>query len=1107
MRIVTKNVIYFEALAAVYIISTSISGVSSHGYMSSPRSLNYKAHVDGLEWGTEAGKPAKENCEHCLNVKDLTGVCGKTGTHNYDDFRDSLGDLMPWFTEAVYVEGQIITVRSELPVHHWGHAELRGCPNGMEPSLECFDQYPLEYVDDVMWGGIIPKHEGYPMYAHFAGSDKIVYDHRFKLPMGLAGQHVLLQWKYITSNSCNPPGYLDYPWPENETWWSGKYLGNCDPPPYPEDGNRPAGAPEQFWGCAQVTITPSGPTSSPVPTPAPVPQTPKPTKAPNSKNPSNQPQEPVAPTPTPPGSQIATTTRYWDCSGGSCGCAYLPSHLGGDNEKPAHCYSNALFAAPEGNSFGAKYYGAAAVSNELGGADWMGDACGKCWKVTGTSNIPGYQGIETTLVLKGTNYCPTNAQHCELGKAHFDIAAPGFDWVGASLSNSCKEREPDQVGGFEACGTWMINSQNPNQNCYCNFFTDPVLRAGCENFRSLYWDNPSVYYEEVTCPDEMATPCWEENGDSYPEFGEIPDTCMSPTGELPPTNPPVPTTPVTPGTQSPVDVVDFCNWGHNGDAASSTCEDGMMGDEWCNENQPNCEDCGGRWCIATNAPVVSPSTPQQPVAPTPTPPGSQIATTTRYWDCSGGSCGCAYLPSHLGGDNEKPAHCYSNALFAAPEGNSFGAKYYGAAAVSNELGGADWMGDACGKCWKVTGTSNIPGYQGIETTLVLKGTNYCPTNAQHCELGKAHFDIAAPGFDWVGASLSNSCKEREPDQVGGFEACGTWMINSQNPNQNCDCESFTDPVLRAGCENFRSLYWDNPSVYYEEVTCPDEMATPCWEENGDSYPEFGEIPDTCMSPTGDKPTGPTDAPISSPTGTPVANPTSAPVPSPTDKPVKAPTKPLKCKSSCYEIEMPWKKICKKKNCNGCPKCIPSPTSPPLFHCWEENGDSYPEFGEIPDTCMSPTGEMPTGPTDAPISSPTDKPVKAPTKPLKCISSCYEIEKPWNKICKKEKCKGCPKCIPSPTSPPLFHPTQPPVDGNDYCCTWNFHNCGEIPFCNENSKNCQSRCGGSWLSKSAPAMQCIAMFLECTADENACCEDLICSGAGSYKQCVDPAAVV
>jgi hypothetical protein len=39
----------------------------------------------------------------------------------------------------------------------------------------------------------------------------------------------------------------------------GPSLGNCMLP-YPEDGSRPAGAPEQFWNCAQVTILPKGPT-------------------------------------------------------------------------------------------------------------------------------------------------------------------------------------------------------------------------------------------------------------------------------------------------------------------------------------------------------------------------------------------------------------------------------------------------------------------------------------------------------------------------------------------------------------------------------------------------------------------------------------------------------------------------------------------------------------------------------------------------------------------------------------------------------------------------------------------------------------------------------
>jgi len=32
---------------------------------------------------------------------------------------------------------------------------------------------------------------------------------------------------------------------------------------------------------------------------------------------------------------IATTTRYWDCSGGACGCGYL---AGGDTTKETHCH-------------------------------------------------------------------------------------------------------------------------------------------------------------------------------------------------------------------------------------------------------------------------------------------------------------------------------------------------------------------------------------------------------------------------------------------------------------------------------------------------------------------------------------------------------------------------------------------------------------------------------------------------------------------------------------------------------------------------------------------------------------------------------------------------
>jgi len=90
----------------------------------------------------------------------------------------------------------------------------------------------------------------------------------------------------------------------------------------------------------------------------------------------------------------------------------------------------------------------------------------------------------------------------------------------------------------------------------------------------------------------------------------------------------------------------------------------------------------------------------------------------------------------------------------------------------------------------------------------------------------------------------------------------------------------------------------------------------------------------------------------------------------------------------------------------------------------------------------------------------------------------------------------------PTSPVSFSPTDQPVTGdNDYCCTWDFYHCGLSSFCNANISNCQGECGGSWLLKDAPAMQCIAKHGECTKQEGSCCGSLECTGEYNYKQCI------
>ena len=152
---------------------------------------------------------------------------------------------------------------------------------------------------------------------------------------------------------------------------------------------------------------------------------------------------------------------------------------------------------------------------------------------------------------------------------------------------------------------------------------------------------------------------------------------------------------------------------------------------------------------------------------------ARSATTTRYWDCSGGACGCGWDAG-----NNTPAHCPSNALSAAPAANQYGALFYGAAAISRTLGGGDWLAEGCGKCFKLTAQSNVPGTSGSKT-IVVKATNFCPEGNPSCN-GKDHFDLAAPAFDYPPSSLSNTCTIAFPDEkaIQNPAVCGYWMINS-----------------------------------------------------------------------------------------------------------------------------------------------------------------------------------------------------------------------------------------------------------------------------------------------------------------------------------------
>mmetsp|Transcript_19349 Transcript_19349/g.29472 ORF Transcript_19349/g.29472 Transcript_19349/m.29472 type:complete len:400 (-) Transcript_19349:143-1342(-) len=261
-------------LAIFTLITHSVHG---HGYLKSPRSRNFVAYRDGVWWGGDNAY-RKEDCPQCAN--NNVGGCGLIESRNYDVPLSVTGDLLPENPQALFQQGEIITVDVVLTAHHMGHFEFKACPieHGEIPSQECFDQHPLEFVSDPFYGA--SKDPNYVSRAYIAPTSYpgmktdsyggYQFRYNFRLPPTLLGDLVLLQWHYLTANTCKMEGYNNYNFP-SEWNYSGNAIKNCDLPISSTGG----GAPEQFWNCAELNIvrspttsltevTPSNPTHAPL---------------------------------------------------------------------------------------------------------------------------------------------------------------------------------------------------------------------------------------------------------------------------------------------------------------------------------------------------------------------------------------------------------------------------------------------------------------------------------------------------------------------------------------------------------------------------------------------------------------------------------------------------------------------------------------------------------------------------------------------------------------------------------------------------------------------------------------------------------------------------
>jgi len=184
--------------------------VDAHGHLLSPRSRNWYAFEVGRDstYNAPPGLPPREYCSHCLNMKAAASVCGIGSAQAYDGWLDIYDNPMPWNSQETYVQGQEILVTTELTTNHAGHMELHACAIGddeTDATQACLDASPLTFVRDVCYGG--PVDDLYPVRGYY--SNNVLHQFIYKLPQDLVGNRVILQWRYITANSCLPPGYKD----------------------------------------------------------------------------------------------------------------------------------------------------------------------------------------------------------------------------------------------------------------------------------------------------------------------------------------------------------------------------------------------------------------------------------------------------------------------------------------------------------------------------------------------------------------------------------------------------------------------------------------------------------------------------------------------------------------------------------------------------------------------------------------------------------------------------------------------------------------------------------------------------------------------------------
>ena len=221
--------------ALVLLVVAAVPAAQGHGWLDQPASRNKQRNIPiGEPQSLPAGGPGLVYADGRRWPNGRHGLCGEPykstgGAVGPGDLSEGGRYATPPIIAARYAAGQTIDISIRVTAFHKGRFSFSLCKDPKRFSQACLDEHKLVNADG---GGLFYYPPGGDGQIPPGGAFKM----RFKLPAGVTCDRCVLQWYWLTGNSCVPPGD-----PRGDK----AQMGTCGV------SNTP---PEEFWNCADIAI-------------------------------------------------------------------------------------------------------------------------------------------------------------------------------------------------------------------------------------------------------------------------------------------------------------------------------------------------------------------------------------------------------------------------------------------------------------------------------------------------------------------------------------------------------------------------------------------------------------------------------------------------------------------------------------------------------------------------------------------------------------------------------------------------------------------------------------------------------------------------------------